>query len=164
VNWEVIAATGEWAGAVAVVVTLFYLASQLRASRDATATSAENTLITDYNRLLEHMYRDRDLCDLVLRSSLDFNGLDTIDKLRVHTFLTSQVFTIQNMYSQTKRGQLDPTISEPLIQAVTSILKNPGSLQWWEHGKAVLDPDYVDYVVVWPRFSEQIGLESLARI
>ncbi|NKC00276.1 MAG: hypothetical protein GKR90_17570 [Pseudomonadales bacterium] len=145
-NWEVIGATGEWAGAVAVVVTLVYLARQLRASNDATATAAENALITDYNRLLEHMYSDPNLCDLVLRSSRDFHNLSTVEKLQVHTFLTSQIFTVQNMYFQRKRGQLDPAIVDPLIASITAILKNPGNLEWWADAKNVLDPEYVAYV------------------
>ena len=35
-NWELISSTGDWAGAVAVVVTLFYLARQVK---DATAVA-----------------------------------------------------------------------------------------------------------------------------
>ena len=35
-NWEMIGATGEWAGALAVVVTLVYLSSQIRQAKEAT--------------------------------------------------------------------------------------------------------------------------------
>jgi len=40
-NWEMIGATGEWAGALAVVITLVYLSSQIRQAKDATRQATE---------------------------------------------------------------------------------------------------------------------------
>ena len=39
-NWEIIGSTGEWAGAIAVVATLFYLARQISESNKFARTSA----------------------------------------------------------------------------------------------------------------------------
>ena len=40
-NWEMIGATGEWAGALAVVITLVYLSSQIRQAKEATRQATE---------------------------------------------------------------------------------------------------------------------------
>ena len=43
-NWDAIGATGEWAGALAVVTSLIYLAIQVRQSNRQTQSSAEVAL------------------------------------------------------------------------------------------------------------------------
>jgi hypothetical protein len=146
VNWDIIGATGEWAGALVVVLTLFYLARQIKASHSSTAIAAENTLITDYNRLLEQLYSDPELCSLVLRSADTFNELGRTEKLRIHSFLTSQIFTVQNIYLQMLEGHVSQAVAEPLVGAMTSILKNPGSLEWWADAKNLFSPEYVAYI------------------
>jgi hypothetical protein len=52
-NWEMIGATGEWAGSLAVVVTLFYLARQIR-----TSTNQANTR-ERFSRSGWHAWRER---------------------------------------------------------------------------------------------------------
>lgn len=45
-NWEVLAATGEWAGAVAVAVSLVYLAMQIRQNSQHLADSAKRATMS----------------------------------------------------------------------------------------------------------------------
>ena len=124
----------------------FLFSQQIKASHSSTAIAAENALITDYNRLLEQMYSDAELCSLVLRCAETFDELDRIEKMRMHSFLTAQVFTVQNIYFQMVDGHISATVAEPLVRGVTSILKNPGSLEWWTNAKHLFNPAYVAYV------------------
>lgn len=54
-NWEIVGSTGEWAGALAVVVTLFYLARQTKQTNAISKSSKHDELIKqffDLNRLV----------------------------------------------------------------------------------------------------------------
>ncbi len=57
-NWEIIGSTGEWAGAIAVVVTLFYLARQIRQQNINTAATAMDSWLADYNNTVLELTRD----------------------------------------------------------------------------------------------------------
>jgi hypothetical protein len=50
-NWEIVGSTGEWAGAIAVVVTLFYLARQIRQNTHATRATSHHAITDALNNL-----------------------------------------------------------------------------------------------------------------
>jgi len=52
VNWEIIGATGEWAGALVVALTLIYLAVQIRQQNRIAKYSAWETIIDGMNQQL----------------------------------------------------------------------------------------------------------------
>ena len=50
-NWEVIGATGEWAGAIAVVITLAYLAKQIKQAREVGQFNASKELFGRFDEI-----------------------------------------------------------------------------------------------------------------
>ena len=54
-NWDAIGAMGEWAGAVAVVVTLFYLAMQVRQSNVVALAEAERDFWTTWHGVVNRV-------------------------------------------------------------------------------------------------------------
>ena len=73
--WDAIAATGEWAGAVAVVVTLIYLALQIRQQNKIAQYSAWQSVIDGFNLALSTALADKENIALWVR------GLDDPDRL-----------------------------------------------------------------------------------
>ncbi len=74
-NWEAIGAIGEVAGAIAVVVTLFYLAVQTRRHTAAVSTEsarAAETTMSEFNRELA---RDPELLKVIIKS-FESDGTD----------------------------------------------------------------------------------------
>jgi len=66
-NWEAIGAIGDFVGALAVIITLAYLAVQVRHAKDAAA---------DTNRL----ERSKGVRDIMLATALDRNFVETLTK------------------------------------------------------------------------------------
>ena len=81
-NWEIIGATGEWAGAVAVVITLFYLAMQIKqntkAMRGGTSFSVNDSLAKN----LSAIRSDGEFAEIWLRGLRDLNSLDEVEQIR----------------------------------------------------------------------------------
>ena len=73
-NWEAIGAIGDFVGAFAVIITLAYLAVQVRHAKDVAA---------DTNRL----ERSKGVRDMMLATALDKNFSETI-KTVSYTHLT----------------------------------------------------------------------------
>jgi hypothetical protein len=64
-NWDIIGATGEWAGALAVVATLFYLARQIRQSNELSRFGAARDLFIQLNELNRMVATDAALRQLL---------------------------------------------------------------------------------------------------
>ena len=81
-NWEMIGAIGEIAGAVAVVLTLAYLARQVRdsARQDRRHQSAE--LQRDSVKIVDALTRDPLLPGIFLRGLRDLASLDEEETVR----------------------------------------------------------------------------------
>lgn len=48
-NWDAISAVGEWVGVIAVLITLLYVAVQIRQNTAAVATAAYESTMTGFN-------------------------------------------------------------------------------------------------------------------
>ena len=71
-NWDMIGATGEWAGAIAVVATLIYLSNQIKHARLATRQDSEQRRTELAQRLLLIPVQDESFADLM--ATMDNTG------------------------------------------------------------------------------------------
>ena len=74
-NWDAIGAAGEIVGAIAVVVTLFYLAQQIRQQNANNDLSMQESILDGFNSVNSQLANDEELATLFLR------GLYTPDQL-----------------------------------------------------------------------------------
>ena len=68
-NWEMIGATGEWAGALAVVITLVYLSIQIRQAKEATRQATEQRRGEAAQRQLQLIVENPKFAELLTRNS-----------------------------------------------------------------------------------------------
>lgn len=66
-NWDAIGATGEWAGAAAVIATLIYLALQIRQTNNISRFSAAERLMARFDELNKMFASDSDLLEVLLK-------------------------------------------------------------------------------------------------
>lgn len=75
INWEAIGATGEWAGAIMVALTLFYLARQIRQQNVNNARDVQESIVEGFNAINSQLATSEELASLFL------DGLYRPDKL-----------------------------------------------------------------------------------
>jgi hypothetical protein len=122
VNWEAIGAIGEVGGAVAVIVTLVYLAKQIGQNstiikadmyqRHVDMRSRTNDLIASNSELNSVLYR--------VRSG---DGVTDEDMGRYRAFMVGFFSPADNIYHQYELGALDEDELESLMGMVKSILR-----------------------------------------
>ena len=66
-NWDVLSATGEWAGAIAVVVTLFYLAKQIHQQNTHNDLAMQESILDGFNAANTLLASSGDLSALLIR-------------------------------------------------------------------------------------------------
>ena len=83
-NWEAISAIGEIVGALAVVITLVYLAIQIREQNRESRAAAIDSLSQLWGGLMSDLSASETLSDIYLRGLADFDGLSPSEKNAIH--------------------------------------------------------------------------------
>jgi len=136
----------EVIGAIAVVVSLFYVASQIRqntrAIRSATAQSVHEHFASWYHLLAN----DGELSQVVVNGLKDYSSLSETDKARfVATFMAFLSYS-QNAFIKWR----ERTLSEDLWRGWELLMMNlvaaPGGQSFWKERGYLFGPQFRDYV------------------
>ena len=153
-NWEAIGALGEIVGALAVVLTLAYLAIQVRHAKEAAA---------DTNRL----ERSKGVRDMMLASAADSGLRENLTKGLQLSDYYDEIASNLNMSSDEAAsfdwamlywfwlhwGQYASTTKESDVEELRNVIsgfyRNPGVRVCWEKSpwaRPVLEKDFVNFV------------------
>lgn len=145
-NWDAIGATGELIGAAVVLVTLVYLAQQIRQNTKALSASAIDSVT---NHGFQELRWWDELAEIVLKAEKDPASLSELEVRRVRYCTIASIRNRQNEYFQYIKGALDQDVwdaSERLIAGI--LLTNSISKEWFdsEAAKSVLAKDFYSLV------------------
>src|SRR5229473_8218353 len=99
-TWEIIGRLGQVLGPIGVVISLIYLAIQIRKRKRQSRNLAMNALVTQFSVLMSSQVETLDLCDLWLRGLESYDELDGPSKLRFATHLERQLRAADSLYLQ----------------------------------------------------------------
>ena len=136
-NWEIVASTGEWAGAIAVVATLFYLARQIHESNRFARTSATQEVMNGFVSLNELIISNPDLANALARlknRGAEFTPTESVQLEHYCYRYLAMYLAAQSAYDN---GHLDRASYEDLCGDMRSIFGvYPGLAHYF---KVVLD-------------------------
>jgi hypothetical protein len=130
-NWEMISAIGQLLGAIAVIVSLVYLALQIRAQKKESRNAVVNSLTTQFNDFMRSQTESRDLCALWLRGLHSFEELDGASKLPFGSHIGRQLRTADSLYLHFLDGTLDPRLWRGFERVLADVAAYPGFQSWW---------------------------------
>ena len=132
-SWDAVGAIGEVIGAIAVVLTLVYLAVQLRQNTKALKSNTWQSIQDAEQRFDEFLSRDTTLLDVWIRGAE--NGLDSLvepEKLQFYLLSKQLLDQFQTHHYHYEKGMIDQDLWEA-----------------WES-------TFVDDLQKWPGYSEVI--------
>jgi hypothetical protein len=138
-NWEAIGAIGEILGAGAVIVTLVYLAVQIRHVREQNQSNALDHIIESLNDFAGRIAESDSLASIVSRGRASYGALSEGEKLR---FDMIHYYFLNNLESWYLQGhQIFGSTREQNIGNIRSNIAafcdNPGFREFWQSGKAL---------------------------
>ena len=144
-NWEALGAIGEIVGAVAVIVTLAYLAVQIRQNTRVFRSSTEQAQADAHSRCLSLIAQDSDLTRLYLRGASG-ESLDREESLRFGFLLHVVFIQIQAAFLHQRQGTLSSEQWVTVSRVASRWISSPGARAWWAEGKAVYRDEFVQAV------------------
>ena len=131
-NWEAIGAVGEAVGAAGVIISLLYLAVQIRGDARAKrmATSHDQSVATAGVQLA--IANNPNLAELYFRGIHDFASLNGAELPRFSSLL-SHIFRMwEDQLLQWTEGHFDPRVWHGIDAAIRDFCSLPGMQGWWK--------------------------------
>jgi len=152
-NWEAIGAIGDFVGGLAVVLTLIYIAFQVRQSSKqidqhsrALAASTFYAAGEGFNKWFALVIQDEAVASLWQRGTAG-EALDSTDKLRFNTLANMLFTTLENNFHHLQLGSHSRNTLELAKLHWERFLTSPGGSAWWKRqGRTTFTPEFVEAV------------------
>jgi len=159
------AAIAEIVSAIAVVVTLVYLAVQIRHSKeslDANTKAIRGQAISEITRNVHdqmHMFIQGQDSIGAFQKFVSDEKLGARDAFVIDSILSAVFVARQNEFLQWRQGLLDDDVFESLHHVIHTCLGHPNGQHWWNNeGRRMFAPSFVKFV---DELSEAGASESL---
>ncbi len=152
-NWDAIGAIAELLGAVGVIASLIYLATQIRQSREQMGQNTRALQAGAYQQFEESMYR-RVMDDLtipglerIIRLGMaDIEQLSEEDMFRWSRWIFTRLRAFDNSHYQFRMGMHDEDRWQISRRDLEMFFQMPGVVQWWKATPSTLSPEFIALV------------------
>ncbi|MEN8376602.1 MAG: hypothetical protein ABFS34_14235 [Gemmatimonadota bacterium] len=144
-NWDAVGAIGETVGAIAVVITLVYLASQIRQQNRESRIAAVHELNEAFRASITS-FQDLGLAEVFSRGKTDFEALSEPDRLRFIAMIQGVFRVWEDAFYQYDAGRLDPRIWTAMVAQFSGYLSLPGVQRVWEIRKRAYNEGFCRFV------------------
>lgn len=140
---------GEVIGAIATILTLAYLAIQIRQNslqmREATRvgkTRAMDSTVEAFSRY-RAMLTEPENAELYVRGLASYRTLSEVDQVRFRSIIEEYIFAYAAMFLRLKAETYDGTTWEAQIAAAAKVVEGPGVSEWWAERKHIYGAEFV---------------------
>jgi hypothetical protein len=138
-NWEAVGAVAELLGAIGVIVSLLYLATQIRQNTRSVRMASQHDLMSEFRANVRALTQDPELGELFRNGLQDPEELSEADRARFGTQVASAVQIYEELYSHYRAGLVERDFWESRKQNLFYYMSLPGVSAWWR-GEAILLP------------------------
>ena len=128
---------GEIIGSIAVIISIVYLAIQIRTNTEAERTSTYQAVVSDFGALNNTMASTPELSHLFVEAMEDYHQLSSDEKARISQLFFQCFRYFENMFYQHRKGYLDEEVWIGWKRMMLTYYSRPGFQTWWEHRKDV---------------------------
>ncbi len=137
---------GEFLGAVGVIVSLVYLAIQIRHNTHTVRSSAQQEVLSDMARFISLVAGDSDTASLYELGLADSRDLSRAERLRFSLLLTRFFYSFSRLYDLHREGNLDPEFWKAHKEILLWVIKQPGVKRWWPNARSQIPGSFAGFI------------------
>lgn len=145
-NWSAIGAIATVASAMGVLLSVLYLAAQIKKNTEESRIARGQNLIAGVSDVSALIAANLELSEIVRAGMLDYDALSEIDRFRFSFLFFSFMAKYDFSYQQRIAGRIDESLWAQTTYEISTFLKLPGANQWWEKDKARFTPMFRTFV------------------
>ena len=135
-NWDAMGAIAEAAGAIGVIATLLYLATQIRSNTRSVRASSFQEVDRGIREVQVTLVQNPELFRIWNSGLVDFDSLPREEKARFASVLYLNLRGFQNAEYQFEQGTLDQATRADWLDQLRIMCELPGIVTWWERNEA----------------------------
>lgn len=131
-NWEATGAVGEVLAAVGVIISLLYLAVQIRGDARAKRAATIHEQSEGFRDVLLSIADNPSLADLFRRGLSDFASLNDVELPRFSSVLVLTCRVWEDQFFQWTEGHYDLRVWRGIDASISDLCAMPGVQAWWK--------------------------------
>ncbi|MEM9623040.1 MAG: hypothetical protein AAF993_15420 [Pseudomonadota bacterium] len=131
---------GEFVGAIGVVITLAYLAVQIRQNTRALRAASIDSMTQFANDIRTHLFTDPGITTIYMNGLRDVSGLSDLERERFRLMMTNALWALWNAYTQAQLG--DNQAWDAQKPVLRRFLSQPGGAWFWKTYKDEFSADF----------------------
>jgi len=133
-------AVGEMVGAIGVIVTLLYLATQIRQSTRQMRSEGHQGITDSYSVTLGQLLADDTLFETIVRGCQNWESITAFQQSQCHIFFHQHLMHFRVAFQLHDKGAIDDDVYRSIEDMHIRFMANPGNRIWWEMvGQSVVE-------------------------
>ena len=141
-NWEAATAIAEWLGLIAVVVSLGYVALQIRQNTTTVKASTELETGRMWSEFHARVAHSDDMADIWDKALTNPDELAPAEKRRFIWFVAEYFYLVENLFRQRELGFLSTESWLQHEKVVAGLLVHPLLDSWWKSGVSLYSEEF----------------------
>ena len=162
-NWDAIGAIAEGLGAMAVIVSVLYLAVQIKKQTQEAKLGATRELATDFRSVTEACLLDKELSAIYRRGIHEYESLPPDDRLRLSIYFMGVFRSMEQQHLHQTHGTMDSVYFNSMVLGFKELLAFPGVQRWWQLSMGTFDKEFGSHVETLLREAKQTIYNSSFR-
>ena len=142
-NWDAVGATAELLGAIGVIASLIYLASQIRQSSTVTRLTLQENYVAGLTDVFARIYSDPEVYRVWRLGMTTSDEMSEDDRERLGMLYHS---LFQRFALVWEAGELDSTIGKRTLRFIDMSSQFPATQSWWSRQRGLYDSSFAEYV------------------
>jgi hypothetical protein len=141
-TWEASSVLAEWLGVFVVVISLAYVAMQIRQHTTTVRAATELETGRQWSDFHSRIAHSDDMADLWDKGLTDAVKLTPGEKRKFIWLVAEYFFLVESLFRQRERGFLGLDSWEQHRGAVAGLLAHPLIQSWWKSGVSPYSPEF----------------------
>ncbi len=137
---------GEFIAAIGVVVSLVYLAFQIRQNTRSVRAASYHAVVTNLSNLSAAVGRDAPVADLFVRGQSDLQALSPTEQRQFALLLIGVFRNFENIFYQFNQSMIDEVVWAGWKHRITRYFWQPGVQAWWPTWRDDCHPDFKEFL------------------
>ena len=132
-------------GTAAIVVSLVYVAIQIRQNTKGMRLTAAQNVSRDLQNSLSLIASDTEFAEVHIKGMRDIESLSAGERHRFYVYVWHFLRSMENAYYQNKSGALEPYVWEGMVKAMSLATATNGYTAFWNDRKQFFSEEFQSY-------------------
>ena len=143
---EALGNIGDFVGGIGVVITLAYLAIQIRHNSKTTKAAAAESVMQSMSEYFRSSAESDRLAHIIRGAFLDFDALEADEQARFHLWVFAWFRLVELAHHHYRLGNIPDSFWDGQVAHLSALVDSPGVQRFWTARKGVFSTEFQAFV------------------